>query len=89
MYCIYYLYFVVYLYVLSGILKECFYKKKENNKKTDFAHLNDSVSRWQTLNCKLCSIHDTQEGLADRLFIKLQSAAFYSFHKLGHKNTIS
>ena len=56
---------------------------------TDFAHLLTIISSWQTLNCKIYSVHNTLEVLTDHLLIKSQSAVFYSFRKLGHKITIS
>ena len=63
--------------VLSGILIERFLKRYKAliSGITDFAFLND--------------IHNTVEVLTEHLLVKAESAVFYSFRKLGHKNTIS
>ena len=64
--------------VLSGILIERFLKRYKAliSGITDFAFKNNDI-------------HNTVEVLTEHLLVKAESAVFYSFRKLGHKNTIS
>ena len=49
---------------------------------TDFAHLNDYIL-LATLNCKICSIHNTLQVLTDHLLIKLEIRVSQNLAKLG------